>query len=156
MVVYHPNEQRISGDESVGSQPVKEKYHDYVLDLADFLNVKFDTGHSKSKLLGIKYILRGKIQDIEPVGEKTPFNEYYRLTMTDGKVYYTDCNYLVSKAHVGGLRSYPFKKNYGYTKPKTYDELAKMVLSQRYNITQDPAFGFHPDSIFIPIFEFGK
>jgi hypothetical protein len=156
MTVWHPNEKRLSGDESAGSQPVKEKYHDYVLDLADFLGATFDTGHSKSKLLSIKYTLRGKLREIEPIGEKSPYNEYYRLTMDDGKIYYTDCHYLISKSNVSNLRDYPFKKTYGYIKPKTYDDLAEMVLSQRYNITQDRETAIATKSMFIPIFEFGK
>jgi hypothetical protein len=156
VVVYHPNEKRISSEESAASQPVKEKYHDYVLDLANHLNVAFDTGRSKSKLLSIKYILRGKLKDIESVGEKTPYNEYYRLTMDNNLVYYTDGNYLISKTNVANLRDYPFDKHYGYTKPKTYDELAEMILSQRYSITQNPDIKMDTKSMFIPIFEFGK
>lgn len=156
VVVYHPNEKRLSGEESAASQPVKEKYHAYVLDLADYLGVTFDTGRSKSKLLSIKYIFRGKLKRIETVGEPTPYNEYYRLTMTNGTVYYTDGNYVISKTNVANLRDYPFKKHYDYTKPKTYDELAEIVFSQRYNITQNPDFGMDTKSMFIPIFEFGK
>jgi hypothetical protein len=156
MTVYHPNEKRLSGDESAGSQPVKEKYHDYVLDLADHLNVAFDTGRSKSKLLSIKYILRGKLKDIESVGEKTPYKEYYRLTMSNDSIYYTDGNYLISKTNVANLRDYPFQKHHGYIKPKTYDELVEIVLSQRYYITQNPDTEIDTKSMFIPIFEFGK
>jgi hypothetical protein len=88
VVTYSPNEQRISGDEGQASSKVKDEYHEYVLDLADILDAEFDSTKTKSKLLGIKYRLRGVTDDIERVPSSDPYDEAYFRVAMDGDVYY--------------------------------------------------------------------
>jgi hypothetical protein len=96
MVTYSPNEKRISGDECAGSTAVKPQYHDYVIDLANFLGARFDTNKSKSKLLGLKYALRNKAQSIEPLKtSEYSMDEYFQFTI-NGQTYYTDGYTVVS------------------------------------------------------------
>jgi hypothetical protein len=58
IVTYSPNKKIISGDQGAASSEVKEKYHDYILDLVDFLGVKMDEKRTKSQLLLKKYKYR--------------------------------------------------------------------------------------------------
>jgi hypothetical protein len=91
MVTYSPNEKRISGDQGQGSKMVKDKYHDYVIDLANTLGVRFDYEKSDSKMLKIKAALHGQIQGIERVAEDgSAFDEYFKVVMNDNSVWYTD------------------------------------------------------------------
>jgi len=88
VVTYSPNEHRISGDEGQASTKVKDEYHEYVLDLADILDAEFDSTKTKSKLLGIKYRLKGVTDDIERVPSDDPHGEAYFRVVMDGDVYY--------------------------------------------------------------------
>jgi hypothetical protein len=88
IVTYSPNEKRISGDEGGGSTEVKEKYHDYILDLADTLNVKFDYSKTRSVLLKVKYLLRGKATGLEMV-ETGLFDKIFKFFF-GGRWYYSD------------------------------------------------------------------
>ena len=99
VVVYSPNEKRISGDEGVASTEVKPEYHKYILNLAKVLNVEFDAGKTKSKLLKLKYKLKDKATSIKKIiAGKTPsyWNEYFKIVM-DNKVYYSNGFYMVSE-----------------------------------------------------------
>ena len=105
MVVYSPNEKRISGDECAGSSPVKPEYHDYVLDLAHHLGAWFDAEKSKSTLLALKYRLRDKAQAIEPLQTtEHSFDEYFRFE-ADGQTFYTDGYVVVSDANVRKMQN---------------------------------------------------
>jgi hypothetical protein len=98
MVTYSPNEKRISGDECAGSSQVKPEYHRYVLDLAEHLSATFDVSKTKSTALGVKYLLRNKAQSIEQLDAgEDPYDSYFRFVM-DGKVFYTNGNYVISEA----------------------------------------------------------
>ena len=99
MVTYSPSQNRISGDESSGSTAVKEKYHDYVLDLTQHLGAELDVFRSKSVLLGIKYRLRGKLQGIEDINSGDEYNKCYRMNV-GGMVYFTDGYTVVSEEDV--------------------------------------------------------
>jgi hypothetical protein len=101
MVVYSPNDKRISGDECAGSSPVKPQYHAYVLDLAHHLGVRFDEERSKSPELRVKYLLKDKAQSIEPLQSSNDqsYDHYFRFTV-DGQGFYTDGHVVVSGADV--------------------------------------------------------
>jgi hypothetical protein len=92
VVTYHPNEKRISGDESVASSETKPEYHKYVLDLAKVLGSEFDAGRTKSKLLMLKYMLKNKATNIKKIKagkSDVLFQEYFKFNIGD-KDYYSD------------------------------------------------------------------
>ena len=95
VVTYSPNDKRISGDEGGGSSAVKTEYHKYVLDLAKTLGARFDYDRSKSKELRISGALGDSLKKIQTFFENT-YNEYFLVTMTDGKKYYTNSYYFIS------------------------------------------------------------
>lgn len=112
VVTYSPNEKRISGDEGQDSTAVKPDYHDYVLDLANFLGVRFDSAKSKSTSLKVKYLLRQMSNDVQPVESNPPFDEYFTFTV-NGRRYYTNGGTVISEDDVNKLRNYSFKYNSG-------------------------------------------
>lgn len=93
VATYSPNENRLSGIEGGASTAIKSEYIPYVLDLVKFKGIQLDTNHEKSKELKIKYILDDKIKTLKLIYQST-FDEIYKLTTKDGKVFYTD-SYLV-------------------------------------------------------------
>lgn len=104
VVTYSPNQKRISGDEGVGSSVPKEKYHDYILDLAQHLGVRFDFERTKSKLLKLKSALGNKLKSIERIDyKKSTYNEYFKLELNDGSVYYTDSYWFAKEEDVKKL-----------------------------------------------------
>jgi len=104
MVTYSPNEGRISGDQGGASTEVKEDYHDYVLDLAEFLKAHFDVDKSKSKALKVKYLLRGKAEDIQKIGGDGLYDSYFRI-MIQGREYYSNGDVLVSREDAEKLQN---------------------------------------------------
>ena len=98
VITYSPNENRISGDEGQASSKVKDKYHEYVLDVADVLGAEFDSTKTKSKLLGIKYRLKGITDDIErvPYDEKLFDQEFFKVGLNN-QVYYGNDRILYPK-----------------------------------------------------------
>jgi hypothetical protein len=105
MLTYSPNEKRISGDECTGSSPVKPEYHEYVMDLAHQLGVRFDTERTKSPLLKVKYLLRNKAQQVESLQSEDHhfYDQYYRF-VADGQMYYTNGYDVVSKTDVDRIQ----------------------------------------------------
>ena len=100
VVVYSPNEKRISGDEGVASIEVKSEYHKYIIDLAKVLGAEFDVGRTKSKFLKLKYKLKDKATSIKKINAgKTPlyWDEYFRIVMNDNKAYYSNGYVMVSE-----------------------------------------------------------
>lgn len=96
VVTYSPNEKRISGDEGGGGSAVKSEYHNYVLDLAKFLDAKFDYRRSKSDGLRIKGALGDSIKDMK-VFFANSYATFYVLEMRDGKIYYTNSYDFITK-----------------------------------------------------------
>jgi hypothetical protein len=95
-VTYSPNEKRISGDVGVGSSAVKSKYHDYILDLSQMLGARFDADQSKSKLLSLKYLLKDKADQVEPLDDlSSTWDEFFRVVI-GGQEYYTNSHVVVS------------------------------------------------------------
>ena len=95
VVTYSPKEKRISSDEGIGSSEVKNKYHDYILDLAKFLGVRFDVDRTRSTYLKVKYLLSGVADRLEelPGGERN--DTYFRFSMNNQE-YYTNGTLVVS------------------------------------------------------------
>jgi len=119
MVTYSPNQKRISGDEGAGSSAVKDKYSDYVLDLADFLNVelKSRTQISKSKLLSLKYYFKDRLKEIERLYTDPPYSEYFLIVLNNGKEYYSDGHSVVEKDSIDNLiKNKEAIKGYGISK----------------------------------------
>lgn len=98
IVVYSPNEKRLSHEEGAGSSEVKERYQDYVIDLAAFLGVTFDVTKSRSPLLKIKYKLLGIASQIELISKDT-YNPVFKFQIND-KEYYANEYYAVSSDDV--------------------------------------------------------
>lgn len=91
MVTYSPNEKRISGDQGQGSTKVKNKYHDYVIDLTQILGASFDFEKSDSIMLKIKGALIGQLKSIEQIKPNTPtLDEFFKITLNDDSVWFTD------------------------------------------------------------------
>ena len=96
VVTYSPNEKRISGDMGVAHSEPKSEYHDYILDLAQVLDAKFDYGKTNSKLLKLKYLLGDKGTDLKKIEvSKTPsiYDEFFRFVMN--KTLYYSNGYLI-------------------------------------------------------------
>ena len=85
VVTYSPNEKRISGDEGIASSEAKAIYHKYILDLANILNVEFDTEGSKSQFLKMKYLLKNKATNIREFGGT--YNKRYSFTIQGNQFY---------------------------------------------------------------------
>jgi len=103
VVVYSPNEKRISGDEGVASTEVKSEYHKYIMDLAWTLRAEFDSEKTKSMFLKLKYRLKDTAKSIKKINAgKTPsyWNEYFRIVMKDGKAYYSNGYVMVSEEDI--------------------------------------------------------
>lgn len=98
VVTYSPNDKRISGDEGVGSTPVKDEYGDYVLDIAKHLGANFDFDKSKSTTLALKAAVGPEnLKSITGVGGS---NYYFRVELNNGKVWYTNKYTFVSEQDI--------------------------------------------------------
>lgn len=110
IVVYSPNQKRISGEEGVAGTEVKPIYHEYVLDLAEYLNVDFDYSKSKSKLLSLKYQFRNKDVRIEKIEKEDKsivypeLNEYFKIYIGNN-IYYSDDYRIISKEDFEKIKS---------------------------------------------------
>jgi hypothetical protein len=93
VATYSPNENRISGVEGGASTQIKSEYIPYVLDLVKQMGIRLDTQYEKSKELKIKYILGDNIKNLQLIYQDT-FNEIYKLTTNDKKIFFTD-SYMV-------------------------------------------------------------
>lgn len=102
MLTYSPNEKRLSGDEGGASTAVKDKYHEYIIDLASFLGATFDTDKSRSPNLKIKYLLNGIADNIEPFKDNDLYNTLYKFTINN-KVYYTNNYAVVSEDEINNV-----------------------------------------------------
>jgi len=96
VVTYSPNEKRISGDEGIAGTEVKSKYHRYILDLSKFLGATFDFQKSKSRSLGTKYQLQGKVSGFRKLPGKDLYNDYFTF-MYGQQPYYSNSYVAVSK-----------------------------------------------------------
>lgn len=108
VATYSPNEKRLSGAEGVGSSEPKEKYDDFIIDLADVLSANFDWDKSKSKSLKLKGALQNQFKEIKFIGGET-YNEFYKVTMSDGSVYYTDSYSFVAGDDIINVAEKDFK-----------------------------------------------
>ncbi len=98
VVTYSPNEGRISGDEGVGSTPVKEIYQDYVFDLAKTLGVKYDFIRSNSFMMKVKGAVGPEnfISMSYPTGSST----YAQVKLRDGSTWFTNGYNFVSQPDI--------------------------------------------------------
>ena len=95
VVTLSPNEKRLSGAEgSAGSYP-KEEYYDHIVELADFLDVKFDVTRSKSFLLNLKYLFRGVKIKIKRLKTDNEYERLYEIILPNKKRLYSDTNYFI-------------------------------------------------------------
>lgn len=99
IITYSPNENRISGDEGVGSSEVKSEYHSYIMDLANILNAKFDVDRTKSKFLKLKYLLKNKTTNIRKLKVSTVYDEYFKIKI-GSEIYYTNGYIVASEAEI--------------------------------------------------------
>ena len=128
LVTYSPNEKRISGDEGVGSTPVKDKYADYVLDIARHLGAKFDTFRSKNKLLKIKYIF-GTDADIQRMDQSNKFSDDIFIIRSKGRTFYANPSYAISVEDVKKVEDYKIKNGRYPFESYTGANLIKLVLN---------------------------
>jgi len=131
VVTYSPNEKRISGDEGPGYSEVKSIYHEYVLDLANYLGVSFDANKSKSKFLQLKYRLKDKASNIKRLDKYCDtFNEYFSFNIGN-KVYYTNGDSIISADDMKTLRDAIKDKK---IKLKQYPRNIIRAAFNRYNV----------------------
>jgi hypothetical protein len=98
LLVYSPNEKRLSNEEGVASTAVKAVYTPYILDLMEILNASMDTSKVKAKHLKLSILFKGHIRKLKPLfpdKKETSYNEYYIIDI-DGEKYYTDSYMIVS------------------------------------------------------------
>ena len=90
-----PNEKRLSGVEgSAGTQP-KEEYYDHIVELADFLDVKFDITRSDSFLLNLKYLFRGVKIKIKQLKTDNEYRRIYKISLPDKRNIYSDTSLFI-------------------------------------------------------------
>jgi hypothetical protein len=112
IVTYSPNQKRISGEEGIGSSAVKDKYVDYILDLAELLDSSIDHYKTKSKLMKIKILLGDRIKAIEKLKHNIfAFDEYFKISLDDNVQYITNGYFMLS---LEDLRKIKEKYNYNY------------------------------------------
>jgi hypothetical protein len=94
VALYAHKEKELSNPEGQGSTEVKDEYLPYVLDLAKTLDaeIRQDT---KSRLLNMQQQLNIPLTSIKRL-YKDVFSEYFAVDL-NGKVYYSDGFYLISK-----------------------------------------------------------
>lgn len=121
MVTYSPNEKRISGEEGAGSTAVKDKYANYVMDLARDLNSFVDTYRGKNKIIKIKYNF-GIDADVETIENK--YGGQLFSIKSKGKQYYADSNYAVEQSDIEKIIDYK-KKTGKY--PFSYHTMGNII-----------------------------
>jgi hypothetical protein len=90
IVTYSPNQKRISSAEGQGSSVAKEKYHDFILDLEDLLDAKYDfVKDPKSTVLNMKSMFKPYLEKIEVVAEFS-YYMFLKLVLKDGRSFYTN------------------------------------------------------------------
>lgn len=110
LVTYSPNQKRISGEEGIGGSIIKDKYVDYVIDLAELLDSELDPYKIKNKLMKIKVILGDKLREAE-ILKKDSYNEYLKVSLDDNREYITDGFFMIS---LEDLKKIKEKYNYNY------------------------------------------
>lgn len=98
LLVYSPNEKRLSNEEGVASTAVKAIYTPYILDLMEILNASMDVSKIKAKHLKLSILFKGHIRKLKPLfpeKNEMSYNEYYIIDI-DGEKYYTDSSMIVS------------------------------------------------------------
>ena len=149
IVTYSPNQRMITGDQGIGSSEPKEKYHDYILDLANHLGAKYDTILSKTPSLRVKYLLSNLGVNFKKLPIEDVFNSFYSFDIgmqkfyTDGySVAPTEDVDMVGKALLdGSLMLRDIKK-----KRISKNELIKTVFS-RVHMENLKSFGVKYDSL---------
>lgn len=94
VVTYHPNEKKISGEQGPGSSAIKQKYHDYVLDLIDKLDVNFVADNQKSRRLAFIHRWKTVFDKIEEIYNGIWFSMF--KVEKNNRVYYTDNKIIVN------------------------------------------------------------
>ena len=105
IVTYSPNEKKLSSAEGQASTEPKDKYHDYILDLEDVLNAKYDYAKdTRGKALNIKTMFKPFLSSIERIGRNT-YEEMFKIKLNDGQEFYTDSFYAYPVKEVDQLFS---------------------------------------------------
>jgi len=90
-----PNEKRLSGVEGSASTQPKEEYYDHIVELADFLDVKFDITRSDSFLLNLKYLFRGVKIKIKQLKTSSEYRRIYKISLPDKINIYADTSLFI-------------------------------------------------------------
>lgn len=131
VVTYSPNEKRISGDEGIGSSEPKEKYHDYIIDVANHLKANFDYDKSKSTILKLKGALQNQFKEIKPIKEGL-FQKLYKIIMNDNSVYYTDSYSFVSHQTIEELAKEEFDGDLSKAIEKAFNHYKNLDIPKIY------------------------
>lgn len=133
IVTYSPNEKRIAQDQGIGSSEPKEKYHDYILDLANFLNVRYDVAKSKSPKLIAKYLISKVTNDFQELPIKDDWSAFFKFKL-NGKDYVTNSREFVSLDDIHKVeqsiqsKNIEFKNNYGDLIQKIFNHQNRAIL----------------------------
>jgi len=106
VVTYSPNQNRLSSAEGEASSEPKELYHDYILDLENVLNAKYDYNRdAKSTFLNLKVMFKpflDSISEIQPKVQKTyKTDRFFKMSFKNGESIYTNgyTGYSVQEVH---------------------------------------------------------
>lgn len=133
IVTYSPNEKRIAQDQGIGSTEPKEKYHDYILDLANFLNVRYDVEKSKSPKLIAKYLISKATNDFQEIPIKDDWSAYFKFKL-NGKDYITNSREFISLDDIHKVeqaiqsKKIELKNNYGNLIQRTFNHQNRDIL----------------------------
>lgn len=149
MLTYSPNEKRLSGDEGGASTAVKGKYHEYVIDIANFLGASFDIYKTRSPELKIKYLLQGVADNIEPLKGNDTYDTLYKFTIS-GKNYYTNNYVALSEDDINSVA--PKIKSGEIVLKIQNSNMIRMV----FNHMNQNELKYHGGLNYIPIEKFSK
>lgn len=98
VVTWSPNDKRISGDEGVGSTPVKDIYQDYVFDLAKTLGANFDFERTKSPIMKIKGAVGP--ENVKSITSAGGTSHYSKVELINGETWFTNGYYFAPESDV--------------------------------------------------------
>jgi len=132
VVTYSPNEKRISGDEGIASTAPKDKYHDYILDLAKLLGAIYDVEKSKSPTLIAKYLISKITNDFQELPIRSDWDAFFEFNV-NGQKYFTNSREVVSEKQVEEVKNAIQQKQ--LTLKNTYGDIIQQIFNHQNRMT---------------------
>lgn len=125
VLTYSAMDALVSNIEGKASQPPKEEYHSYILDLLDKLNVKILKKENKSDDLYLKSILANYDSELELIKEGL-FYKYFKIKLNDN-VLYTNVIYILTEEEANKVYNY-IKEDHNN---ESFSEIINFVIPER-------------------------